>query len=120
MAPARPDVQIKRAYVPAEPGDGYRLLIDRLWPRGVSRERAAIDEWARELAPSADLRRWVGHDPARFEDFGHRYLAELEAQRPKLEEVRERARHGRLTLVYGARDERHNDAVVLAGLLRSG
>ena len=111
------DVRTKRAYEPAAEGDGYRVLIDRLWPRGVSRERAAIDEWARELAPSTELRRWFGHDPARFDEFRRRYLAELAGRQAELDELCERARGGPLTLVYGARDTEHNDAVVLAALL---
>lgn len=111
------DVRLKRAYEPAAPGDGHRVLIDRLWPRGVSRERARLDEWARELAPSSELRRWFDHDPARFPEFRRRYEGELAAQGEKLRELRRRARQGRLTLVYGARDTEHNDAVVLAEVL---
>jgi len=113
-----PDVRLKRAYDPAEPGDGYRVLIDRLWPRGVSKERARLDEWARELAPSTELRTWFGHDPERFAEFERRYRTELAAHSGKLDELRRRARHGTLTLVYAARDEEHNDAVVLAEVLR--
>ena len=109
---------MKRAYDPAEPRDGYRVLVDRLWPRGVSKGRARLDEWARELAPSAELRTWFGHDPERFAEFERRYRAELTAHEEKLDELRRRAREGTLTLVYGARDEEHNDAVVLAELLR--
>lgn len=112
------DVRLKRAYEPAEPGDGYRVLIDRLWPRGVSRERAQLDEWARELAPSAALRTWFGHDPLRFDEFRRRYLAELAAHGDEVAELRRRAREGTLTLVYAAHDVEHNDAVVLAELLR--
>jgi uncharacterized protein YeaO (DUF488 family) len=115
---AEPHVRLKRAYDPAEPGDGYRVLVDRLWPRGVSKERARLDEWARELAPSAELRTWFGHDPERFAEFERRYRAELAAHGEKLDELRRRARAGTLTLVYGARDEEHNDAVVLSELLR--
>lgn len=114
----KPDVRLKRAYDPAEPGDGYRVLVDRLWPRGVSKERARLDEWARELAPSTGLRTWFGHDPERFAEFEQRYRAELAAQSEKLDELRHRARQGALTLVYAARDEEHNDAVVLAEVLR--
>jgi uncharacterized protein YeaO (DUF488 family) len=114
------DVRVKRAYEPAEPSDGYRVLIDRIWPRGISREQAQLDEWARELAPSSELRRWFGHDPQRFAEFQRRYLDELAAQAASLRALRRRARHGTLTLVYGARDTEHNDAVVLARLLRRG
>lgn len=113
------DVRLKRAYEPAAASDGFRILIDRLWPRGVSREEARLDEWARELAPSTELRRWFGHDPARFAEFRGRYAEELAAQESKLRELRRRAREQRLTLVYGARDTEHNDAVVLAEILQS-
>jgi uncharacterized protein YeaO (DUF488 family) len=113
-------VRLKRAYEQPASSDGYRVLVDRLWPRGVSREEARLDEWAKELAPSAALRRWFAHDPRRFGEFRRRYTAELAAQEEKLGELRRRARNGTLTLVYGARDEEHNDAVVLAELLRAG
>jgi uncharacterized protein YeaO (DUF488 family) len=113
-------VRLKRAYEPAAGGDGYRVLIDRLWPRGVTREDARLDEWARELAPSAELRRWFGHDTSRFEEFRSRYRDELTAQEQKLRELRRRAREGTLTLVYAARDSEHNDAVVLAEVIRRG
>ncbi len=111
-------VRMKRAYEPSEPSDGYRVLIDRIWPRGVTKEQARLDEWARELAPSSELRRWFGHDPARFAEFRHRYRSELAGREEKLRELRRRARRGTLTLVYSARDTEHNDAVVLAELLR--
>lgn len=114
------DVRLKRAYEAHAPSDGYRVLVDRLWPRGVRREEARLDEWARELAPSAELRRWFGHDPERFEEFRRRYTDELAGQEEKLRELRRRAREGALTLVYSARDTEHNDAVVLAEILRRG
>jgi len=114
------DVRLKRAYEAPAASDGYRVLIDGLWPRGVRRQDARLDEWARELAPSAELRRWFGHDPDRFEQFRGRYTAELAAQEKKLRELRRRARERRLTLVYAARDREHNDAVVLAAILRRG
>jgi uncharacterized protein YeaO (DUF488 family) len=113
-------VRLKRAYEPPARADGYRILIDRLWPRGVSKQEAQLDEWARELAPSSELRRWFGHDPAKFDEFRRRYREELAVQDEKLRELRRRARAGTLTLVYGARDSEHNDAVVLAELLRRG
>jgi len=112
------NIRLKRAYEPAVVADGYRVLIDRLWPRGVSREEARLDEWARELAPSAELRKWFAHDPARFQEFRRRYIQELAAQESKLRELRRRAREGTLTLVYAARDTKYNDAVVLAERLR--
>ena len=113
-------IQLRRAYEAPAASDGYRVLIDRLWPRGVSKEAADLDEWARELAPSSELRRWFAHDPAKFEEFQQRYRSELGAQQDKLGELRGRARSGTVTLVYGARDTEHNDAVVLAEILRRG
>src|SRR5204863_7797819 len=111
---------MKRAYEPAGSSDGHRVLIDRLWPRGVSKEEADIDECERELAPSTELRQWFSHEPRRFAEFRRRYTDELRSQRPRLTELRRRARHGRITLVYAARDTDHNDAVVLAEILRRG
>ncbi len=111
-------VQIKRVYEAAAKGDGYRVLIDRVWPRGVSRERAALDEWAKELAPSAELRRWFGHKPERFDEFRTRYRDELRAREDDVAALRARARQQEVTLVFGARDTEHNNAVVLAELLR--
>ena len=110
-------VRIKRAYEPVEAADGYRVLIDRIWPRGVSKEEARLDEWTRELAPSSELRRWFGHDPDKFTEFRRRYRAELAGHEEKVRELRRRARRDNLTLVYSARDTEHNDAVVLAELL---
>ena len=114
------DIRLKRAYEPAASSDGYRVLVDRLWPRGVSRKQARLNAWERELAPSAELRQWFGHQPNRFEEFRRRYIEELRQQRPRLAELRRRARDGTLTLVYAARDSEHNDAVVLAAVLRRG
>jgi uncharacterized protein YeaO (DUF488 family) len=114
------DVRLKRAYDPAASADGYRLLIDRLWPRGVSRARAKLDNWEPELAPSTELRQWFGHQPERFAEFRRRYMEELGSQRARLTALRRRARDGTLTLVYSAHDAEHNDAVVLAEVLRRG
>lgn len=114
------DVRLKRAYEPAHPGDGYRLLVDRIWPRGLTREHARIDEWARALAPSDALRRWYRHDPERFDEFRHRYVGELDSQRERLAEIRKRARRGRVTLVFAAREPRLSNASVLASVLRRG
>ncbi|MEJ7793779.1 MAG: DUF488 family protein [Gaiellaceae bacterium] len=114
------DVRLKRAYELATASGGYRLLADRIWPRGVSREQAHLDEWARELAPSTELRRWFGHNPARFAEFRRRYIEELAPQEDRLQELRRRAREPTLTLVYSARDTDNNDAVVLAEVLREG
>jgi uncharacterized protein YeaO (DUF488 family) len=114
------DVRLKRAYEPASAEDGYRVLVDRLWPRGVSKEQAKLDEWGQELAPSRQLREWFGHEPDRFPEFRRRYIDELRANRARLRELRRRARTGTLTLVYSAHDSEHNDAVVLAEVLRRG
>ncbi len=110
-------LRLKRAYEPAAPEDGYRILIDRLWPRGVSKEKAALDEWMKEIAPSADLRRWFGHDPARWGEFQRRYRAELRAHPEELCRIRHLAKLRHVTLVYSAHDEQHNDAVVLRNVL---
>jgi len=114
------DVRLKRAYEPASAEDGYRVLVDRLWPRGVSKVQAKLDEWDQELAPSRQLREWFGHEPDRFPEFRRRYIDELRANRARLRELRRRARTGTLTLVYSAHDSEHNDAVVLAEVLRRG
>jgi uncharacterized protein YeaO (DUF488 family) len=113
------DIRLKRAYEPASVEDGYRVLIDRLWPRGVSKKQAKLDEWDQELSPSSELREWFGHEPGRFAEFRRRYIDELRANRC-LTELRRRTRIGTLTLVYSARDSEHNDAVVLAEVLRRG
>ncbi len=112
-------VRIKRIYEPAARSDGYRVLVDRIWPRGVSREEAGVDQWARDIAPSAELRRWFGHDPDRFEEFRRRYAAELEAHQEELQQLRRRARKGTVSLLFAARDTERNNAVVLAEMLRS-
>ena len=114
------DIRLKRAYEPASPSDGYRVLIDRLWPRGLSKQRAKLDEWEKELSPSTELRTWFGHEPSRFPEFRRRYISELRYKRQRLSELRRRARQGTLTLVYSAHDTEHNDAVVLAEVLRRG
>lgn len=113
-------IHIKRAYEPASSDDGQRVLIDRLWPRGVSRQCAELDDWMKELSPSTELRQWFGHEPGRFEEFRRRYIEELRDERPRLTALRRRARAGPLTLVYSAHDTEHNDAVVLAEILRRG
>jgi uncharacterized protein YeaO (DUF488 family) len=107
------DVRLKRAYEAPAKSDGRRILIDRLWPRGVSKADAAIDEWIKEIAPSTALRKWFGHDPARWAEFRRRYAKELRGHPELLRKVRDLAQAGRVTLVYSARDEVRNDAVVL-------
>ena len=110
-------LRLKRAYEPAEPSDGTRILVDRLWPRGVSKAKAALDDWIKEVAPSTELRKWFGHDPARWTEFQHRYRAELREQSDALEQIRALAKARVVTLVYSAHDEQHNDAVVLRSVL---
>jgi uncharacterized protein YeaO (DUF488 family) len=112
-------LRLKRAYEPAAHADGYRILIDRLWPRGLSKEKAAVNEWMKEVAPSADLRRWFGHDPERWREFRRRYERELRTREELVREIAALASRRRVTLVYGARDEAHNDAVVLAAVVRA-
>lgn len=107
-------IRIRRAYDPPGGDDGYRVLVDRLWPRGVSRDRLAIEEWLPELAPSTELRRWFGHDPTRWDEFRDRYRAELADRRHDLEQLVERVGPATtLTLVFGAKDIEHNNAVAL-------
>ena len=109
-------VALKRAYDPPARTDGKRILIDRLWPRGVSKAKAGIDLWLRDVAPSTELRKWFGHDPEKWPEFRKRYRAELKGN-PALAELKALARKGRITLVYAAKDELHNDAVVLKAIL---
>jgi len=106
-------IRIKRIYEPAGPGDGFRVLVDRLWPRGVSKKKARIDLWLRDVAPSSALRIWFGHDPERWTEFRARYHAELRRNSEALAPLVERAKKGTLTLLYSARDERFNQAVAL-------
>lgn len=115
-------LQIKRIYDPAEAGDGLRLLVDRLWPRGISKERARLDGWEKELAPSAGLRKWFGHKAENFEQFAVFYRAELDAS-PEAQEaarkVRDKSREGMVTLLYGAKDPNINHAVLLKAYLET-
>jgi uncharacterized protein YeaO (DUF488 family) len=108
-------VRLKRVYEPAADDDGTRVLVERLWPRGVHKE--AVERWERDVAPSPELRKWYGHDPARWEEFRARYLAELRQREPDVEALRELARAGRLTLVFAARDPEHSSAAVLREVL---
>jgi uncharacterized protein YeaO (DUF488 family) len=111
-------LQMKRVYEPPDPGDGHRILVDRLWPRGLSKEKAAVDEWMKEIAPSTELRRWFAHDPEKWAEFQRRYRSELRAQDELVRRIASLGSRGPVTLVYGARDEEHNDAVVLAAVVR--
>jgi uncharacterized protein YeaO (DUF488 family) len=113
-------IQVRRVYDPPKPDDGYRVLIDGIWPRGVRKEQAQLDAWARDLAVSPPLRRWFGHDPTKWDQFRRRYRAELRTpeHRAALDALARRARSGTVTLLFGARDYDHNNAVVLAEVLR--
>lgn len=110
------DVHIKRVYETAGAADGLRVLVDRVWPRGLTKEQVAADRWVKEAAPSTALRRWFGHDPSRWAEFRQRYFAELK-ENPVIEELLTAAERGRLTLLYSARDEEHNQAAALQEFL---
>ena len=109
--------RIKRIYEPLAKTDGYRVLVERLWPRGVTKAEAALHEWLKDVAPSPDLRRWYGHDLARWEEFTERYRAELAEKRDILDQLRTLRRHGPVTLVFAAKDEQHSSAAVLKDVL---
>ena len=106
-------IQIKRVYAEPATGDGLRVLVDRIWPRGMSKDKAQVDEWLKELAPSAALRKWFGHDPAKWEAFQKRYFAELQENPAVVCFLADHEAKSSLTLLYGAKDEEHNQAVVL-------
>lgn len=112
-----PSIQIKRVYHEPSESDGYRILIDRIWPRGVSEEDAKLDEWNKDLAPSTELRKWFDHDSDKFEDFTQKYKKELEHNVENLTNLLDKAKDKTLTLLYGARDTEHNQAVVLKEVL---
>ncbi len=113
-------INLRRVYTPVRRDDGARILIDRLWPRGIKKEDAQIDRWMRGLAPSTRLRKWFSHKPERWEQFRQRYIAELRAHKAELRDLRMLARRRPVTLVYSARDTEHNDAVVLREVLLRG
>jgi uncharacterized protein YeaO (DUF488 family) len=110
-------LRLKRAYDPASDDDGYRVLIERLWPRGITKEKAALDLWMKDIAPSSELRKWFGHDPQKWDEFQRRYWEELGKNQGLADELKRRAAHETVTLVYGSRDERHNAAVALKKFL---
>ncbi|WP_214474662.1 DUF488 domain-containing protein [Mesorhizobium sp. dw_380] len=114
------DIAVKRIYEPPAPGDGQRVLVDRIWPRGFSKEHAALALWLKDIAPSDDLRKWFGHEPARWADFQKRYRAELDRNGEAVAQLRDLLGKGKVTLLYGAHDEAHNNAVALEGYLRAG
>ena len=111
-------IQIKRAYDPVSDQDGKRILVDRLWPRGVKKERAHLDRWAKELSPSKELCVWFSHDPAKWAEFQHRYKAELLECEEELREIAKEAKNHPLTLIYAARDQEHNEAIVLLDVIK--
>ena len=112
-------VRVKRIYEPAEEADGYRVLVDRLWPRGVSKDGASLDAWMREIAPSGELRRWFGHDVSRWREFKRRYAGELDTRQDLVAEILSMAKQRPVTLLYSARDTDHNQAVALARYLEA-
>jgi uncharacterized protein YeaO (DUF488 family) len=112
-------VRLKRAYDKASPDDGLRVLVDRLWPRGLSKAKAAVDLWLKEIAPSHELRKWFAHDPAKWKDFQARYRREVVDQAESLALLKKRCREGDVTLLFAARDAEHNNAVVLQHLLQT-
>lgn len=112
------EIRLKRAYEDPTPDDGLRILVERLWPRGLSKERAAVNLWLKDIAPSPELRRWFGHDPTKWEEFQQRYWAELDANRDAVAELWQKAKKGPITFIYAARDEQHNGALALKEYLR--
>ncbi|WP_298259814.1 DUF488 domain-containing protein [Bradyrhizobium sp.] len=116
IAPAK-RLRLKRVYEPASSRDGVRVLVDRLWPRGLTKKKAAVDHWMKDVAPSPDLRKWFGHDPDRWTEFKRRYKDELRQHKDLLADIRKLTKQGTVTLLFGARDEEHNDAVVLHEVL---
>lgn len=112
------EIRIARVYVEASDEDGKRILVDRLWPRGLTKEKARVDLWLKEIAPSNELRKWFGHDPGRWVEFKQRYLEELKGLAEPLAVLKQAAKQGTITLLYAARDEEHNEAVVLQEILR--
>ena len=110
-------VALKRAYEPPSAGDGMRVLVDRLWPRGVSKAKARIDVWLKDVAPSTELRKWFGHDPAKWKQFQLRYRKELQDKKEALKDLKQKSNGSAVTLVYGARDQKHNEALVLKQVL---
>lgn len=112
-------IKIKRAYQPPEKEDGFRILVDRLWSRGVSKDKAKLDLWLKEVAPSNELRKWFGHDPEKWSEFQKRYSAELKDKKSFLSKIKDLEKEkGTVTLIYSAKDEEHNDAVVLRDKLQ--
>lgn len=112
-----PDIRVKRVYEPAAPQDGFRVLVDRVWPRGMTKDRVQAGLWLKEAAPSTELRQWFGHDPAKWDEFERRYARELDAKTETIEALLDLAARGQLTLVYSAKNEAFNQAVALRDYL---
>ena len=114
------DIRLKRAYERPATNDGMRVLVDRIWPRGVSKEDARVDMWLKQIAPSRQLRKWFGHDPEKWSEFRKKYFEELQQKDDELSPLREKLKNGRVTLVYGSKEQRYNNAVALKEYLQSG
>ncbi len=112
-------IRLKRVYDEPEEGDGRRILVDRLWPRGLSKEKARVDGWMKEIAPSTELRRWYGHDPDKWTEFKKRYAAELDANHDAVEEIVKEVRAGAVTFLYSSREDQRNNAVALKEYIES-
>lgn len=113
------NIKLKRVYLPPARGDGFRVLVDRVWPRGLTKKKAAVDYWDREVAPTTKLRQWFGHEPEKWLEFKHRYTAELRANKPAIKTLRDILKaHATVTILFGAHDEERNQAVVLAAYLK--
>ena len=110
-------IKLKRVYEKPDKTDGVRILVDRLWPRGLTKAKAKLDLWLKEIAPSTELRKWFGHDPEKWKEFQRRYRAELKSHPDEVKLIKGKAREGSVTLLYGARDQEHNEAIVLQQLL---
>ena len=114
------NIQLKRVYEPSSKEDGVRILVDRLWPRGLTKKKAAVDLWLKDIAPTTELRKWFGHDPARWKEFQVRYRKELRADKEAVDLLKQKSKEGTVTLVYGAKDQEHNEALVLQKMLDRG
>mgnify|MGYP001553602905 FL=1 len=110
-------MKIKRVYEQPDKEDGTRILVDRLWPRGLTKEKAGVDLWLKDIAPSTELRKWFGHEPAKWDDFTKRYLAELKENKKTVSLLKEKTEQENVTLLYGAKDQEHNEALVLLNYL---
>ena len=111
-------IEIKRIYEDASKDDGYRILVDRIWPRGVSKEDAKLDDWDKEIAPTSELRKWFNHEDDKFDEFSKKYQKELKGKEENLKKIHDKAKSHKVTLLYGAKNEKHNQAVVLQKVLK--